>query len=197
MTAAPTLRICALPWDAERGTIAMRWFVATEAMLFVALYFAYFYLSRGQATWPPDPPPKLPLALAMLAILLASSGTMEWAKWQLRRGEERRCRLGVVVTLLLGIAFIALQVTEYRDHLRTLTPRSDAYGSIFYTITSIHGLHVIIGMLMLAFVAALPRLEPRSRLPYHPFRNAALYWHFVDAVWVTVVAVLYLLPRLR
>jgi len=195
MADAIPVRIDALPWDDRRGTMAMWWFITTEAALFVALFFGYFYLGKGNSAWPPDEPPKLPLALGMLGVLLASSGALEWAKWNLRRGREALCRAGVLGTVVLGIVFVGLQVLEYRDHLRKLTPSSDAYGSIFYTITSVHGLHVIVGLLMLLFVLAMPRLEPRQRLPYRPFHNGSLYWHFVDSVWVLIVAVLYVLPR--
>lgn len=190
------IAILALPPDRKRGSMAMGWFIATEAMLFVSLFFAYFYLGRKAQYWPPDEPPKLPLALTMLTVLLASSAVLEWAKHALRRGNALRCRLGVAGTIALGLAFIGLQAAEYGDHLKTLTPSTDAYGSIFYTITSIHGLHVILGMLMLAFALAMPRFEPRTKLPYHPFHNASMYWHFVDAVWVIIVAILYVLPRL-
>jgi len=197
MSDAASLRLDQLPWDVRRGSQAIGWFILTEAMLFVAMFFSYFYLARNAATWPPDAPPKLPLALLMLVILLSSSATLEKAKWHLRRHAETAARWWVAGTILLGIVFLGVQVLEYRDHLRSLRPTSDAYGSIFYTITTIHGLHVVLGLLMLLFVLALPRLEPRTRLPYHPFHNASLYWHFVDAVWVLIVFCLYLLPRLR
>jgi cytochrome c oxidase subunit III len=186
-----------LAWDRKRGSLAMTFFIVTEAMLFAALFFGYFYLGQRQPTWPPDPPPKLMLALIMLAVLLSSSGTLEWAKWNLRRQREALCRVGVGLTVALGIVFGVLQVLEYRDHLKSLTPQSDAYGSMFYTITSLHGAHVALGMLILLFVLALPRLEPRGRLPYRPFHNGSLYWHFVDGMWVLIVAILYVLPRLR
>jgi heme/copper-type cytochrome/quinol oxidase subunit 3 len=59
----------------------------------------------------------------------------------------------------------------------------------------VHGLHVTLGMLMLAFAACLPELEPARRPPHRPLHNAALYWHFVDLVWVVIVALLYVAPR--
>jgi heme/copper-type cytochrome/quinol oxidase subunit 3 len=80
-------------------------------------------------------------------------------------------------------------------HLQTLAPATDAYSSIFYTITAIHGLHIVLGLGMLAYVLILPGGRPRS--PYrHAVHNVGLYWHFVDAVWVIIVAVLYVLPHL-
>ena len=91
---------------------------------------------------------------------------------------------------------LVLQFFEYRNHLQTLLPTTDSYGSIFYTITTIHGAHVTLGLLMLAYAIVLPRLEPAGRPPHRPLHNAALYWHFVDIVWVFIVGLLYYLPRL-
>ncbi|MBW3671692.1 MAG: cytochrome c oxidase subunit 3 [Acidobacteria bacterium] len=102
-----------------------------------------------------------------------------------------------LITLILGIVFIALQVLEYRNHLQHLKPTSNAYGSIFYTITSFHAAHLILGMIMLGYVLILPRLEPAQRPPHRPYHNAALYWHFVDVVWILIVALLYVTPNLR
>jgi heme/copper-type cytochrome/quinol oxidase subunit 3 len=173
----------------------MSLFIVTEGMLFVALFFAYFYLARGQRHWPMDPPPKLTLALIMLAVLLASSVILQWGENVSRRGRTAAARGALAVTVVLGLVFLGLQAFEYRDHLRTLLPTTDAYGSIFYTITSIHGAHVVLGLSLLLYTLVLPRLEPTDRPPHRPLHNASLYWHFVDGVWIVIVALLYLLPH--
>jgi heme/copper-type cytochrome/quinol oxidase subunit 3 len=175
----------------------MFWFIGTEAMLFISLFFAYYLLRSGNAQWPMDAPPKLRLALLMLVVLLLSSGALEWGRHQGRKGRESYARLGVLLTLTLGGAFLYLQFLEYREHLRTLRPSTDAYGSIFYTITSVHGAHVVLGLLMLGYVSILPRLGPGAdRPPHRPLHVASLYWHFVDFVWLTIVLLLYVLPNL-
>ena len=138
----------------------MLWFIVTEAMLFVALFFGYFLLRDQNPEWPMDEPPKLGFALAMLVVLLASSGVVEWGRQRARRGDEGTARRALLVTLLLGLVFLVLQGFEYHEHLKTMLPTDDAYASMFYTITSVHGLHVILGLLMLAYVAILPRLGP-------------------------------------
>jgi heme/copper-type cytochrome/quinol oxidase subunit 3 len=188
-----TLQPLALPWDERRGSLAMGLFILTEALLFVVLFFAYFYLGHYVADWPPDPP-KLTLALIMLAVLLTSSAILYLGERALAGDRSGAARLAVGGTILLGIAFLALQAVEYADRLQTLRPTDSAYGSIFYTITSIHALHLGLGLCMLGYVLLLPELRP-TRPPYRPLHNAALYWHFVDAVWVVIIAVLYLLPR--
>jgi heme/copper-type cytochrome/quinol oxidase subunit 3 len=189
--AAP--RIDDLPPDDSRGTMGMALAIVTESLLFVTLFFAYFYIGHRHPAWPEEPP-KLQLALALLAILLASSGTLHLAEHLLGKGYRLAARLLLLLTLALGLCFLAVQALEYRNHLRELRPTDDVYGSLFYVITSFHGLHVVAGLLMLIFVACLPSLAP-SKSPHRPLHNAALYWHFVDVVWILVVALLYLLPH--
>lgn len=184
--------------DHRRGTVAMQLFILTEAMLFVMLFFAYFYLGHVAPKWPTEPP-KLRLALPMLGILVGSSIVLYLlAERGLKEGRLARARVGVLLTVLLGVVFLVLQVFEYRDRLRTLLPTTNAYGSIFYAITTLHGAHVVLGLLMLCYLLVLPQAQwgPAHRPPHHALHNIGLYWHFVDAVWVVVVALLYVLPNL-
>jgi heme/copper-type cytochrome/quinol oxidase subunit 1 len=179
--------------DTRRGGMGMSLVIATEAMLFVLLFFAYFFLGP----YPTEDAPSLQYALPMLGILLVSSGVVHWGERRVRRGKTGQARGALAMTLLLGGMFLALQVTEYRVHLKTLTPQMSAYASVFYTITSFHALHLIVGLLMLGYVLVLPDIGPTLEAPHHAFRNAARYWHFVDVVWLLVVAVVYLGPHLR
>ena len=182
-----------LPPERERGTWAMALVIATEALLFISLFFAYFYVGRAHRPWP-EHPPKALLAIVLLIILIASSVTLWMAERSLARGAERVARVLLVVTIALGLVFVTVQIVEYRNHLRELHPTTNAYGSLFYVITSFHGLHVIAGLLMLTFVAFLPHLVPH-RTPHRPLHAVALYWHFVDVVWIFVVGLVYLLPH--
>jgi heme/copper-type cytochrome/quinol oxidase subunit 3 len=186
-------RIDQLPLDDSRGTMGMALAIATEALLFASLFFAYFYVGHRHPVWP-EHPPKIKLAFVLLAILLGSSGTVYLAEHNVQKGRSVTARLLLILTLLLGLAFVAVQALEYRNHLRELRPTDGAYGSLFYVITSFHGLHVVAGLLMLLFTACLPSLEPHES-PHRPLHNAALYWHFVDVIWLFVVGLLYLLPR--
>lgn len=183
--------------DKHRGTSAMKLTITTEAMLFVVLFFGYFFLSQGDPYWLSEDPPKLTLAFVMLGILVSSSMVLTIGEHASKRGRFGLARAMIACTILLGAVFIAVQVYEYRDHLKHLSPQQNAYGSMFYTITSIHGLHVCVGLLLLAYVFCLPKLEPEEEMPFRPLHNAGLYWHFVDTVWVFIVALLYVLPNLR
>ncbi|MFL5305667.1 MAG: heme-copper oxidase subunit III [Polyangia bacterium] len=182
-----------LPPDKSRGSWAMALTIVTEALLFVSMFFAYFYVGRLQQYWPTHPP-KLKVALTLLVILLTSSGTIYAAEHLVKKGAHLAARLLLILTIALGVVFMVVQVFEYLEELKEVTPTTNAYGSLFYVITGFHALHVIAGLLMLTFVACLPALDPPDS-PHRPLHNAALYWHFVDVVWVFVVGLLYVLPH--
>jgi heme/copper-type cytochrome/quinol oxidase subunit 3 len=137
------------------------------------------------------------LALIMLAVLLTSSAVLHWGEGQLKRARYGVARFAIATTTLIGAVFMALQSFEYKDHWKTLTPFSDSYGSIFYTITSFHALHVLVGILLLGFVSVLPKYGPTVAPPYRPYRVVALYWHFVDLVWIFIVVLLYVVPNVQ
>lgn len=197
LTASGTLRdLRTLEWDTRRGTVTMLWFITTETMLFVSLFFGYFYLGVGRP-WPMDEPPELKMSFVMLVLLLLSSVVLEWGRHRSKSGAEISARIAVLSTAGMGAAFLVLQALEYRKHLRTLLPTTDAYGSMFYTITGIHGAHVLLGVLMLLYVSLLPKLGPGERPPHRPLHDASLYWHFIDATWVVIVALLYVLPNIK
>jgi heme/copper-type cytochrome/quinol oxidase subunit 3 len=183
--------------DDRRGTWAMVMFVATEASLFVMLFFTYYYLGHvSRGPWPPEPP-KMRLALIMLVVLLVSSAVLHAGELAEKAGRKAAARGFVALTVLMGVGFLALQTVEYRNHLKTLLPTDNAYGSIFYTLTSFHAAHLVLGLLMLVYVLALPEIGPGTKPPHRALHNASLYWHFVDFVWVLIVALLYVAPNIK
>src|SRR5690349_22268593 len=92
------------------GAWGMMLLIATEALLFAYLLFSYFYLgSMATGPWPPGGPPSLKLVLPNTAILLASSGTMYWAEQGIKRGRAGRLRVGLLITLVLGLVFLGIQ----------------------------------------------------------------------------------------
>jgi heme/copper-type cytochrome/quinol oxidase subunit 3 len=183
-----------LPIDVRRGTLGMWLFIATEASLFAMLFFAYFYLSRNTPLWPPDAPPDLRLPLVMLLVLLTSSVVLFLGERALHHGNQTGARLSLVGTAVLGAGFLAIQATEYAEKWTRLRPSTNAYGSIFYTLTGVHGCHVALGICMLAYVALLPDLDSPEP-PHRALHNVSLYWHFVDVIWILIVAVVYVLPH--
>jgi cytochrome c oxidase subunit 3 len=183
--------------DDRRGAAGMLLFIATEGFLFIMLFFAYFYLAQGGWRWLAETPPKLHLAIPMLIILLISSAVLYWGEQRIKKLEYAPGRAALGVTILLGVIFLVLSAFDYMEHLRELTPQMNTYGSIFYTIVSFHAAHLLLGLLMLAYVMILPRLEPAPAPPHRPYHAAALYWHFVDFVWIWIVAFLYVAPNIR
>ena len=181
----------------RRGSAGMKLFIATEAFLFVLLFFAYFYLAEGGWRWLAETPPRLHLAVAMTAVLIVSSISLFWGERLIKVRAYGSARLALLITILLGVGFLVLSFFEYREHLQELTPQTNVYGSIFYTITSFHLAHLALGLLMLIYVMILPRLEPTDWSPHRPFHNAAMYWHFVDFVWLWIIFFLYVAPNVR
>lgn len=184
-----------LPLDDKRGTYAMLLVIATEAALFATLFCSYFLEGNNKNRWLTDQPPKFTYALILLAILFSSSVILHWGERQLQQRRYLRARFALVGTIVFGLGFLVLQSFEYLDHWKSLAPYSDTYGSIFYTITTFHAAHVIVGLLFLAYVLCLPRYAPASESPYRPYHVATLYWHFVDLVWFFIVGILYLIPN--
>lgn len=185
------------PPGQDVGHWGMILFCLTEATFFAYLLSSYLYLGVSNLSWPPagvaKPPLRLPLI--MTATLVSSSILLYVAERARDRGQRHRYRLGTAGTIVLGAAFLALMTLEYREKLATMPPGSHAYASIFYTITGFHGSHVAFGLLFLGWTLAadiagrLPAKKPLA------IRNASLYWHFVDGVWLVVLTCLYLSPH--
>jgi heme/copper-type cytochrome/quinol oxidase subunit 3 len=177
------------------GAWGMLLLIATEGSLFGYLLFSYFYLgalSRGP--WPPDGPPDLHLVVPNTLVLLLSSGTMAWAESGIRRGSGARLKAGLLLTLLLGAGFLAVQGIEY--HAKHFGPTANAYASAFYIVTGFHGAHVAVGLLMIAVVAVRSFLGHFTAARHEAITNVSWYWHFVDVVWLAVFTSLYLGPHL-
>jgi cytochrome c oxidase subunit I+III len=176
------------------GWWAMVLIIATEAMLFAYLLFAYFYLwSMANTPWPPGGPPELKLVVPNTIVLLVSSGTMWWAESGIRQGSQLRLRIGMLLTLLLGIAFLIVQAIEYSK--KDFALQTNAYSSLFFTITGFHGAHVFVGLLFNVVVQLRAWLRHFTAERHLAVTNAALYWHFVDVVWLVVFTSLYLVPH--
>jgi len=184
-----------LPIEKHRGLYAVYMLITTESALFVCLFSSYFYLGNDKYRFAQNKPPELTLALVMLAVLIASSGVMIWGEHQLKGKRYVAARIAVIITILIGLAFLGIQAKEYLEHWKELTPFTNSYGSIFYTITTFHAAHVVVGILMLSYLAVLPHYGPSNRSPHYAYRVVSLYWHFVDIIWIFVVLLLYLVPN--
>ena len=169
--------------------------VATEGAFFAYLLFSYFYLGSQSANPWPTSDPALGLPIINTGILLASSVFVLWADTGIRRGATTRLRVGLAVAIALGAIFLVLQGVEYSRE--PLSPTHDAYGSLFFTITGFHGAHVLVGLVMLTVALVRAVRGHFDAAHREAVTNVALYWHFVDVVWLFVFASLYVTPHLR
>ena len=178
------------------GWWGMVWFCATEGMLFACFIAAYFFLRGSVEAFSAEGGRYVPLTrpLIMTVLLLASSATAWWAEQGIKGGDTDRLRIGLALTLVLGIAFLLVQANEYRR--RDFSWTTSAYDSLFVTITGFHGAHVTVGLLMNVYVQVRAWLGHFDAERHDAVSNAVLYWHFVDGVWLCILAALYLSPRL-
>lgn len=183
----------------SQGMLAMVLFLGSEAMLFASLFTAYFMTryNIAQDNWPPLNSSGEPFELPKVgtgvntAFLVFSSFTVWWAEHRLKHGDRRGLERGLLVTILLGVTFLIIQVNEYA-HLG-FTPQDQAFGSTFYTLTGFHGLHVLVGLILLTICyVRIRRAHDFTPTFSTPLQAASLYWHFVDVVWVALYILVYL-----
>lgn len=178
---------------ASRAWWGMAFFILTEAMLFAFLFFSYYYLGSRHSEWPESGPPDITLAVVNTVILVLSSVPMWYAERVVRRGRTKLFYLLSGAVLLMGIAFLIIEATEWSH--QPFTPATNAYSSLFYTITGFHFAHVTLGLLMiveLLYRAFANRIDARRPLAV---KNVAAYWHFVGLVWVVLFLTIYISPR--
>jgi heme/copper-type cytochrome/quinol oxidase subunit 3 len=179
------------------GWWGMMVLIATEGTIFLGLLSAYFFIRASSRSWPQGgiEPPELKLIVPFTVVLLASSLPLFWGEHAIARGRQGALRAALAISFVLGLAFLLNQVKEYRD--LTFGLRDNAYASLFYVITGLHGLHVAIGLLMNLVVqlkAWMGKFTPERHLTVTVF---SLYWHFVDVVWIFVFSSLYLSAHVR
>jgi cytochrome c oxidase subunit 3 len=179
------------------GWWAMIFTVFTEASLFAYLLFSYYYLAvqpHLAGTFPEGGPPDLSLATPGTVILLASSVAVGWAQLGIEQGNRWRLTAGLGLGAVLGIIFLGIQWFEWGQKPFGLS--STPYSSLYYVITGFHMAHVVVGVVMLLVLtwwSARGYFSPRRFAHIH---IGALYWHFVDAVWIAVFFTFYITPLL-
>jgi cytochrome c oxidase subunit 3 len=131
--------------------------LASEIMLFGAFFTAFFYVRyTNYPVYPPEPF-EMPVDSTGIntAILVSSSFTMHWALVSVKRGNRRGLTLGLLFTLIMGFTFLALQIREYNLlHTEGFTPEHGAFASVFFALTGLHGIHVLVGAILIAIARA-------------------------------------------
>ncbi|MEY2425464.1 MAG: hypothetical protein QOI61_1036 [Actinomycetota bacterium] len=175
--------------------MAMWAFLGSECLLFGALISTYL-LYRGRSISGPKPKDiyDIPFTSVSSFVLLMSSLTMVLALAAIQRRDERRLRVWLLATALLGATFIAGQIYEFTSFVHEgLTIHTNLFGSSFFVMTGFHGVHVTLGIVMLITLWAM---SMRGQLPPEKSETveiAGLYWHFVDIVWIVIFTVVYLI----
>lgn len=172
-------------------------FLASEVMLFGALFTTYILLRVGAPEWPRGSTIlNVPLATFNTIVLISSSVTMvmSWASLMMKNFSRYKLYMGL--TILLGLTFLVVKAFEYGTKFEHhLFPSTSTFLAIYFTLTGLHGLHVLGGMIVNTYFWG-PGRKMWQRQPVR-FTNrvevAGLYWHFVDIVWIFLFPVLYLL----
>ncbi|MCH7969986.1 MAG: cytochrome c oxidase subunit 3 [Chloroflexi bacterium] len=170
-------------------------FLGSDVMFFGA-FIATYLVYRGRSLNGPYPSEilNIPVTSVSTFVLLMSSLAMVLGLHYVREGEKNKATLWILGVVLLGGVFIAFQVVEFRIFvIEGLTPKVNIFGTTFFILTGIHGAHVTIGVIWMAFLAHgshTGRLRADNALD---LEIAGLYWHFVDIVWIVIFTVIYLI----
>lgn len=208
-------------WEDKSFRWGMVGFIASEVVFFGAFFFALAYTRlisvpelgnmeaiHGATLWPGfgggwpsagprgpafEPMPAWGLPAINTALLLSSGATVTWAHWGLLQNRRRQLNLGLALTVLLGVLFLALQAYEYH-HAYTamgLTLGAGIYGATFFMLTGFHGFHVTMGVAMLSVVLVRALRGHFDAERHFAFEGVAWYWHFVDVVWLLLFVFVY------
>ena len=177
------------------GKLGIWLFLASEVMLFGALFSTYIILRTGATEWPHG---ELTVWLGAVntVILISSSVTMVLAWASLKMKDFGRHRLYLIATFLLALLFLINKYFEYADHFaRGEGPSHSTFLAIYFTMTGLHGLHILGGMVVMAyFIGPGAKLWKSNADQFaNRIEYTGLYWHFVDLVWIFLFPVLYLL----
>jgi cytochrome c oxidase subunit 3 len=178
-------------------------FIASEVMFFLAWFWAYFdaslFPSAAEAVggqWPPKglhvlDPWGYPLLNTL--ILLCSGTTVTWAHHSLIHGDREGLKLGLLLTVLLGLLFTSIQAYEYAQapFFFKQSAGGNIYGSTFFMATGFHGFHVIVGTIFLTVCLIRAWKGDFTPRQHFGFEAAAWYWHFVDVVWLFLFVSIY------
>jgi len=176
--------------------LAMWLFLASDCLFFGA-FIATYLLFRGHGVLKPGPKEvfDIPFTSATSFILLMSSLTMVLALAAIMRGDERRLKIWLLATALLGATFIAGQVFEFTQFNREGLNLHSTFGSTFFVLTGFHGAHVTAGIIWLLSLWGMAQQGRLTQKDSRKVEIAGLYWHFVDVVWIVIFTVVYLVPQ--
>jgi cytochrome c oxidase subunit 3 len=198
MNASPmTMTAGELNWELPtRGRVGMFCLIAAETSIFVIFVVAYiFYI--GKSLTGPMPTEALEVPIFFTICLLSSSFTIHLAVKALRQSDIRRFSRWWLATLALGATFLYGTAREWQRLIYEvgLTISTNLFGTTYYSLVGLHGFHVVVGLILLSTVMAFTWLGRVRHEHTYRVDVLSLYWHFVDAVWVVVFTVVYIIGR--
>ena len=167
-------------------------FIASESIVFLSI-IAMYVASQGQHGHPNAQESLSAGRMVPFSIALwLSSGTIALCPSRVARGDPRGMRLWLGATIVLGAVFLAGELREWLDlFAEQITAASNIWSSAFFTLTGIHGLHVIVGLLMMLGLVGASIRVPIPHSGESSLEVVSLYWHFVDAMWIFIYGVVY------
>jgi cytochrome c oxidase subunit 3 len=180
----------------SRSRVGMACFIVAESAMFMIFVVAYlFYL--GKSSYGPTPREALSVPVVNTVCLLSSSGTIALAVRALRRGRLGAFAAAWGATVALGVIFLVGTGLEWARLYRHvgLTPATNLFGTTYYSLVGLHASHVTVGLILLTTILLLTRFGKVHPRDAERVDVIALYWHFVDCVWIVVFSVVYLIGR--
>ncbi len=185
------------PWELPyRGSVGMWCLITAESSMFLIFVVAYiFYMGRSLSG--PTPKEVLHLPIFDTICLLSSSITIHLSVNGLKKNSHMVFIGWLSGTVLLGLIFLLGTAKEFTDliYKHNFTISTSLFGTTFYSLVGLHAAHVTIGLLMLGVVLVLGLFGKVSKEQFNHFHSLSMYWHFVDAVWVVVLTVVYIVGR--
>jgi cytochrome c oxidase subunit 3/cytochrome o ubiquinol oxidase subunit 3 len=180
----------------SRGVVGIACLIAAEAAIFIIFIVAYIYYI-GKSISGPTPHDVLKLPVLTTVCLLSSSLTVHFAVAALYRSKRGLCSLWLGATVLLGTIFLAGTAREWYQLIYHdgLTIQTNLFGTTFYSLVGLHATHVVIGLLLLSFALIFSLRGKVTSKHADRLEVISFYWHFVDAVWIVVFVVVYVLGR--
>ncbi|HEX3770805.1 MAG TPA: cytochrome c oxidase subunit 3 [Polyangiaceae bacterium] len=196
--------------QAHAARLGMWAFLASEVLFFAGLFALYgtYRVEHPEGFGEGVLHNTLALGTTNTAVLLLSSYTIALAVHMLRSGHARAAQALTAVTIAMGLAFLGIKATEYAEHFREgiypgsqgsffvehTTPGIAMFFTLYFCMTGLHAIHVIAGMIVLTFLLIKMRTGAVTQVVSHPLAIGAVYWHLVDAIWIFLWPLFYLVP---
>jgi len=180
----------------DKGKVGMACLIIAESAIFIIFVVAYiFYI--GKSATGPQPKDVLQLPIISSICLLSSSITVHFAVTALEKSKTKLSTLWLAATILLGGIFLGGTAMEWDEliHKFGLTIQTNLFGTTFYSLVGLHASHVLVGLVMLGIAFLFGLAGKLNHHHAHRLDILSYYWHFVDAVWIVVFTVVYIVGR--